>query len=48
MVGMLKPQTGRVKLEISPDTGEVKFSLGEGKKSTGSAYTGSVTEGWMT
>ena len=48
MVGMLMPQTGRVNLEISPDTREVKFSLGEGKKSTGSGFTGSVIEGWLT
>ena len=40
-----KPQTGRVKLKILPCTGEAKFSLGEGKKSTGSAFTMSVTEG---
>ena len=40
-----KPETGRVKLKISPGTGEAKFSLGEGKKSTGSGFTGSVTEG---
>ena len=40
-----KPQTGRVKLKISPGTGEVKFSLGEGKKSTRSGFTGAVTEG---
>ena len=37
-----KPQTGRVKLKISPGTGEVTFSLVEGKKSTGSGFTGSV------
>ena len=44
-----KPQTGRVKLRISPVTGEAKFSLGEGKKSTGSGFAGSVTEGctWL-
>ena len=40
-----KPQTGQVKLKIPPGTGEAKFSLGEGKKSTGSCVTGSVTEG---
>ena len=39
-----KPQTGRVKLKISPGNGEDKFLLGEGKKSTGSGFTGSVTE----
>ena len=38
-------QTGRVKLKISSGTGEAKSSLGEGKKSTGSSFTGSVTEG---
>ena len=27
-----KPQTGRVKLKISPGTGEEKFSLVEGKQ----------------
>jgi len=32
-VGYGKPQTGQVKLKISPGTGEAKFSLGEaGKK----------------
>ena len=32
-VGYGKPQTGQVKLKISPSTGEAKFSLGEaGKK----------------
>ena len=40
-----KPQTGRVQLKISPGTGEAKFSLGEGKKSSNSGFTGSVTEG---
>ena len=40
-----KPQTGQVKSKFSPLTKEVKFSLGEGKKSTGSGFTGSVTEG---
>ena len=40
-----KPQTARVKLEISPGTREAKFSPGEGKKSTGSGFTRSVTEG---
>ena len=29
-----KPSTGRVKLKISPGSGEAKFSLGEGEKST--------------
>jgi len=33
------------KLKISPGTREAKFSLGEGEKSTGSGFTGSVTEG---
>ena len=42
-----KPQTGRVKLKISPGIGEAKFSLGEGKKSIGSGFTGSITEGYM-
>ena len=42
-----KPQTVRVKLKFSPGTGEAKFSLGEGKKSTGSGFTGSVTEGCL-
>ena len=40
-----KPQTGRVKIKISPGTGETKFSLGDRKKFTGSSFTGSVTEG---
>ena len=40
-----KPQTGRVKSTFSPRTKEAKFSLGEGKKSTGSGFIGSVTEG---
>ena len=39
-----KPQTGRVKLDISPRSGEAKFSLDEGKKSTGSGFTGSVKD----
>ena len=39
-----KPQTGRVKLKISSATGEAKSSLGEGKKSTGWGFTGSITE----
>ena len=39
-----KPQTGRGKLKFSPGTGEDKFSLGGGKKSTGSGFTWSVTE----
>ena len=47
-VALGKPQTGRVKLKISPATGEAKFSLGEGKKSAGSGFTGSVTEGCST
>ena len=32
------------KIKISPGTREAKFSLGEGKKSTGLGFTGSVTE----
>ena len=40
-----KPQTSQVQFKFSPLTKEVKFSLGEGKKSTGSGFTGSVTEG---
>ena len=39
-----KSQTGLVKLNISVSAGDVKFSLGEGKRSTGLAFTGSVTE----
>ena len=42
-----KPQTGCVKLKISPGTEEAKFSLGEGEKSTGSGFNGSVTEGCL-
>ena len=38
-------KTGRVKLKFSPGTGEAKFSLGEGKKFTGSGFNGSFTEG---
>ena len=39
-------QTGRVKLKISPGTTEeAEFSLGDGKKSTGSGSAASVTEG---
>ena len=38
-----KSQTGWVKLNISASAGEIKFSLGEGKKSTGLGFTGSVT-----
>ena len=44
-VTLAKPETGRVKFQISPGTREAKFSLGEGKKSTGPSFTGSVTEG---
>ena len=45
-VGPGKAQTGRVKLQIRhAGTGEAKFSLGEGKISTGSGFTGSVTKG---
>ena len=40
-----KPQTDQVKLKISPGTGDAEYSVGEGKKSTGSGFTGSVTEG---
>ena len=40
-----KPQTGLVKLKISPGIGDAKFSLNEEKKSAGSGSTGSVTEG---
>ena len=40
-----KSQTGRVKSKFSPRTKEAKFSLGEGKKSAGLGFTGSVTEG---
>ena len=40
-----KLQTCRVKFKILPGTREAKFSLGEGKKSIGSGFTGSVTEG---
>ena len=40
-----KPRSGRVKLKISPGTGEAKFSRVEGKKSTGSGFTGYVTVG---
>ena len=41
-----KLQTGQVKLKVSPGTTEkAKFSLGDGKKSTGSGFAGSVTEG---
>jgi len=39
-----KPHTGRVKLKISPDTREAKFSVAERKKSTGLGFTGSVKE----
>ena len=35
-----KSQTGRVKLKISLDTEEAKFSLGEERKSTESGFTG--------
>ena len=40
-----KRQTGRVKLKISPGSGESKFSPGEGEKSTWSNFTEYVTEG---
>ena len=40
-----KPLTGRIKLKISPGIGEAKFSLCVEEKSTGSGFTGSVTEG---
>ena len=39
-------ETGQEKLKISPGNGEVKCSLGEGKKSTGSGFTGTDTEGY--
>ena len=40
------PQTGRVKLKISPRTTEkARFSLGDAKSSTGSGFAGSFTEG---
>ena len=39
-----KSQTGRLKLNISASAGEVKVSLGKGKRSTGLGFTGSVTE----
>ena len=50
MIGVVKvasgkPQTGRIKLNISSGTWEAKFSFGKGKQSTGSGFTGSVTEG---
>jgi len=44
-VALRKPQIGRVKLKSSLATGQAKFSLGEGMKSTGLGFTGSVTEG---
>ena len=34
-----RPKTDRVKFKISPCIGEAKFSLAEGKKSTGSGLT---------
>ena len=40
-------KNGQVKLKISQGTREAKFSLGEGKKSTGLGFTGSVTEGCL-
>ena len=43
-----KPQTGWIKLKISPGTGEAKFLQGEGKKCTGWGCTGSVTQGFDT
>ena len=39
-----KSQTSRVKLNISASAGEIQFSLGRRKKSTGLGFTGSVTE----
>ena len=39
-----KSQTGRVKLSISASAGEVQFSPGKRKKSTGLSFTASVTE----
>ena len=41
-----KPQTGRVKLKISPDTGEAFYWV-KGKNSTGSDFTGSDIEGCL-
>ena len=40
-------QTGRVKLKISPGTGEAKSSLVEGKKSTVSSFTGSLLQRYI-
>lgn len=44
-VALRKPQIGWVKLKTSLGTGQAKFSLGEGIKSTGLGFIGSVTEG---
>ena len=40
-----KHKNGWVKKKYSLGSGETKFPLGRGKKSTGSGSTGSVTEG---
>ena len=42
-----KHKNGWVKKKYSLGSGETKFPLGRGKKSTGSGSTGSVTEGCM-
>ena len=42
-VALGKPQTGQVKLKITPGTGEAKFSLGEVKKSTRPVTGGVLT-----
>ena len=42
-----KHKNGWVKKKFSLGSGETKFPLGRGKKSTGSGSTGSVTEGCM-
>ena len=44
-VALRKPQIGWVKLKTSLATGQAKFSLGEGIKSTGLGFTWSFTEG---
>ena len=43
-----KHKNGWVKKKYSLGSGETKFPLGRGKKSTGSGSTGSVTEGCKT
>ena len=40
-----KPQSGRVKLQISPGTGESKFLLGEGKNPLGRVSQGLLQRG---